>query len=199
MPRRDRDQEPTQRLDPRAPLVIDTRELGRRPGSMRSVSRVGPAPAGLGDEVIGVRAGADLELDLRLEAVMEGVLVSGTARATAAGECVRCLDPIEQQLEVDVQELFAYPESSSADADEDEVHHLEGDLLDLEPVVRDAVVLALPLQPVCEDDCPGLCVDCGARLADDPGHGHESVDPRWAALSGLLEGGDADGRARPAG
>lgn len=188
MPRRDRDQETAPRLDPRAPLVFDTRELGRRPGSMKRADRTVPAPAGLGTDVIGVSAGSELVLELRLESVMEGVLVSGTARAQLNGECVRCLDPLESDLEVDVQELFAYPESSSAEAEEDEVHHLEGDLFDLEPVVRDAVVLALPLQPVCEDDCPGLCVDCGARLADDPAHGHEVVDPRWQALSGLLDG-----------
>ncbi|RKS77334.1 uncharacterized protein CLV35_1019 [Motilibacter peucedani] len=192
MPRRDRDQETAPRLDPRQPLVIDTRELGRRPGSMKRVNRTVPAPAGLGSDVIGVAQGSDLALELRLEAVMEGVLVSGTALATVTGECVRCLDPIEHELEVDVQELFAYPESSSAEAEEDEVHHLEGDLLDVEPVVRDAVVLALPLQPVCEDDCPGLCVECGARLADDPDHGHEVADPRWAALSGLLPGDEAE-------
>nr|WP_231134394.1 YceD family protein [Motilibacter deserti] len=121
---------------------------------------------------------------------MEGVLVSGSAHAALAGECVRCLEPLEQDIEVDVQELFAYPESSSAEADEDEVRLLEGDLLDVEPVVRDAIVLALPLQPVCSEDCPGLCSECGARLADEPGHGHDVVDARWAALGGLL---DADG------
>ena len=67
-----------------------------------------------------------------------------------------------------------------------ELPELEGDLIDLEPVLRDAVVLALPLRPLCRDDCPGLCAECGARLADDPDHGHETVDPRWAALQGLM-------------
>ena len=70
----------------------------------------------------------------------------------------------------------------------DETSRLEGDLLDLEPLLRDAVVLALPFQPLCQDDCPGLCVECGARLADDPDHGHETqIDPRWAALQGLAQ------------
>ncbi|NHC44651.1 DUF177 domain-containing protein [Motilibacter sp. K478] len=156
---------------------------------MRRVSRTVAAPEGLGIDVLSIPVGAELDLELRLEAVMEGVLVSGTARAAVTGECVRCLDPLEQQLEVSFQELYAYPESSSAEADEDEVRLLEGDLLDVEPVVRDAVVLALPLQPVCTEDCPGLCADCGARLADEPGHGHDVVDARWAALGGLLAGG----------
>jgi uncharacterized protein len=172
-------------LDPRSPLVLDTTELGHRPGSMRRLQRTVPAPADLGTEVIGVPGGSDLELDLRLEAVMEGVLVSGVARALATGVCVRCLDDVERRLEVDVQELYSYP-GRSAEADEDEQYELEGDLLDLEPVLRDAVVLALPFQPVCSADCPGLCSHCGARLADDPDHHHDVVDPRWAALQGLV-------------
>ena len=74
-------------------------------------------------------------------------------------------------------------ESDTADDEDDDVSRLEGDLLDLEPLLRDAVVLALPFQPLCRDDCPGLCTECGARLADDPDHQHdEPVDPRWAAL-----------------
>ena len=169
---------------------MDTRELGRRPGSLRKVSRTVPAPADLGVDVIRVPQGSDLELELRLEAVMEGVLVSGIARGLAAGECVRCLDQIEQPLEIDLQELYVYPGAETrgaSDDDEDELHRLEGDLLDLEPVLRDAVVLELPLQPVCRDDCPGLCAECGQKLADDPDHTHESADPRWAALQGLLD------------
>jgi uncharacterized protein len=171
----------TQRLDPQAPLVLDVRRLGRRPGSMSRVSRSVPAPAGLGLEVIGVPAGADVELELRLEAVVDGVLVSGTARAPLAGECVRCLEPISGLTEVDLAELFVFP---GRDGDE-ETRWLQDDLIDLEPTLRDAVVLELPLQPVCEDDCPGLCAECGARLADDPGHGHLRTDARWAALQSL--------------
>jgi uncharacterized protein len=175
--------------DPRSPLVLDTLELGRRPGSMRRVQRTAPAPPDLGTEVIGVRKGSDVALDLRLEAVMEGVLVSGTARATAAGECVRCLDDVERTLEVDLQELFVYPGKSPEGEDEDS-RELEGDLLDLEAALRDAVVLALPFQPVCSQECPGLCSECGVRLADDPGHQHDSVDPRWAALQTLVADSD---------
>jgi uncharacterized protein len=175
------------RLDPRSPLVLDTRELGRRPGSMRTLFRSAPAPADLGFDMLGVPQGSPVDLDLRLESVMEGVLVSATARAAVAGECVRCLDPIERSIEVDLQELYAYPGRERADDDDAELPQLEGDLLNLEPVLRDAVVLALPLQPVCRADCPGLCPQCGARLADDPGHAHESSDPRWAALQGLMD------------
>jgi uncharacterized protein len=174
------------RLDPRSPLVVDTRELGRRPGTMRKMHRTIAAPAGLGTDVIGVPEGSDLELDLRLEAVMEGILVSGTIRGRAVGECVRCLDPVEDEIETDVQELFVYPGRTPEGEDEDELRELVDEMIDLEPVLYDTLVPALPFQPVCRDDCPGLCSECGARLADDPGHSHESADPRWDALQGLL-------------
>lgn len=174
------------RLDPRAPLVLDTRALGRRPGSMREQTLTVPAPADLGVEMVRVPAGADVELDIRFEAVMEGVLVTGTARMPLTGECARCLDPIATTFEADFQELFVYPDTrSGGEAAEDE-HRLEGDLIDLEPVLRDAVVLALPLSPLCREDCPGLCPECGERLADvGPDHHHEAVDSRWAALRAL--------------
>jgi uncharacterized protein len=152
---------------------------------MRKVHRTIPAPASLGTEVIGVPEGSDLELDLRLEAVMEGILVSGTIRGRAVGECVRCLDPVEDEIETDVQELYVYPGRTPDGEDEDELRELVDDMIDLEPVLYDTLVPALPFQPVCRDDCPGLCSECGARLADDPGHTHTSADPRWQALQGL--------------
>ena len=171
--------------------MLDTRELGRRPGSQRTVTLTAEAPAELGIEILGVAEGSPVEFDLRLEAVMEGVLVTGTASADLEGECARCLEPIEDHITIDIQELFLYdadPHGGTGDSDDEEtdVRRTEGDLIDLEPVLRDAVVLALPFQPLCQDDCPGLCTECGARLADDPDHGHEEpVDPRWAALQDL--------------
>ncbi|MBB5116732.1 YceD family protein [Streptomyces eurocidicus] len=182
--------------------MFDTRELGRRPGALKRVARSVPAPADLGIEVIGVAEGATVELDLRLESVMEGVLVTGTARAPLTGECVRCLEPLERELDADFQEMYSYPDADArsrlaatdddAEEDEEDTLFLEDDMVDLEPVLRDAVVLSLPLQPVCQEDCLGLCSECGARLADDPDHHHESVDIRWAALQGLA-GSPQDG------
>ncbi|MCB5182633.1 YceD family protein [Streptomyces antimicrobicus] len=185
------------RLDHRNPLVFDTHELGRRPGAMQRLSREIAAPADFGiDGVLGVPEGAPIELDLRLESVMEGVLVTGTARATALGECVRCLEAVERELDTDFQEMFSYPDADDRgrpkaepgdDAEEDEDRlFVEDGLFDLEPVLRDAVVLALPLQPVCREDCLGLCSECGASLNEDPDHHHDAVDIRWAALQGLV-------------
>lgn len=164
---------------------------------MRVVSRTVPAPAHLGVEVLGVPEGSPLELDLRLESVVEGVLVSGTVSGTASGECVRCLDPLTASVVVDLQELYAYPGARPGpepdeESDTEPLAEMAGDLVDIEPAVRDAVVLALPLQPLCRDDCPGLCPQCGARLADEPGHAHEVVDQRWAALRGLATGTEHD-------
>ena len=170
------------RLDPRSPFVLDTRELGRRPGSMRHARRTVPAPADWALELVRVPTGADVELDLRLEAVMEGVLVTGTADAPVAAECGRCLEPITERMTVDVQELFGYEQAP----DDAEAPTLEGDLIDLAGLLRDAVLLALPLNPVCDDDCAGLCSGCGGKLADlGADHSHDILDPRWDALSGL--------------
>ena len=181
------------RLNPRLPLVFDTSELSRRPGSMLEMQRTVPAPDDLGDiDVIAIPPGQPIELELRLESVMEGVLVTGSAHATATGFCVRCLDPMTRHVGGHFQELFAYADRAShhhevaaEDEEDDDVYELVGDLFDLEPVIRDAVVPAMPFQPVCRSDCPGLCSECGAHLADDPTHHHDQLDPRWAALQGI--------------
>ena len=178
-------------LDPRSPLVFDTVALGRRAGSMVQVQRTVEAPADLGTDVIAVPQGQPVELDLRLESVVEGVLVTGSVRATATGACVRCLEPVSLPVDVPFQELFAYADRAEhhrevgAEDDQTEEYQLVGDLIDLEPVLRDAVVPSLPFQPVCREDCPGLCSQCGTPLADDPDHQHEVIDPRWGALQAL--------------
>jgi uncharacterized protein len=177
---------PHRQLNPRSGLVLDTHELGRRAGAMKVVQTSVEAPADLGIGVIGVPLGSPIELDLRLESVVEGVLVSGSATVEVRGECVRCLGEVSDELEVAIQELYVYP---GVEPDDDLASRLEGDLIDLEPLLRDDVVLDLPFQPLCRDDCSGLCVECGANLNDDPGHRHEArLDSRWDALRGI-EGG----------
>jgi uncharacterized protein len=169
-------------------FVFDMRALGKGPGEFRDERRTAAAPDGLGSGLVLVLAGADVALDLRFEAVSEGVLVTGSAVAPLTGECARCLEPLTSTIEVSFQELYRYLRDPADDgADDGEERSLDGDYIDLEPAFRDAVVLALPLSPLCRDDCPGLCADCGAKLADvGPDHGHgDKVDPRWGLLSKL--------------
>jgi uncharacterized protein len=201
------------RLDPRNPLVFDTRDLAT--GTARTLNRTCPAPDHMGVEMARVPAGADLELEVQLEGVTEGVLVTASATAPLVGECARCLEPFTSVTRVRFQELFtpepAEPAGAGAGLADGEQSYLLDDsgLLDLEPALRDAVVLELPLSPLCEDDCQGLCVECGVRLADaGPGHGHEDRGGAlWAALKdyqarepeGSAAGDDArpDGKAGP--
>jgi uncharacterized protein len=196
---------------PRGALVFDMRTLGRQAGSARTQQLTVPAPDDLRLELARVPAGADMQLDLRFEAVTEGVLVTGSATAPLVGECARCLAPLATTVTASFTELYLYDdgprrqhdkhehgkhehgkgdsrgwlfEESTEQDDEEEFYYLDGDLLDLEPALRDTVVLALPMSPLCREDCPGLCVECGVPLADaGPGHRHEDApDPRWAGL-----------------
>jgi uncharacterized protein len=181
---------PRPHLDPRDPFVVDIRRLGGT-GSMITDRRRVPAPAGLRQDLVGVPEGAPIDLDLQLESATEGVLVTGMVTTTVTGECGRCLDPVTDEIAVSVCELFAYPGSATAETtDEDEVDRVVDDMIDVEPVVRDAVVLGLPLTPLCRPDCAGLCPTCGQRLDELPaGHAHDVLDPRWAALTEWNAGG----------
>ncbi|WP_394769393.1 YceD family protein [Lacisediminihabitans sp.] len=166
----------------KTPYTVDVYDLMHRPGEMRERALDVIVPESFGNAMIGVKQGSELRIDLRMESLHDGILVSADVEGTAAGECGRCLIDIEQPVQVEIQELFAY---SSDEAFEYEVHE---DTIDLEPVVRDAVVLSLPFQPVCQEDCLGLCPQCGVRLLDNPGHEHEApIDPRWAALGDLAD------------
>ena len=171
-----------------SPLVVSVTNLIHRPGTMETLAEVLPAPADLGNTLIGVEEGSDIDLDIRMESVVDGILVTGSVVVDVHGECSLCLDPIDYEMSANIQELFVF-EKAPAGGPEDEVdeqYAVEDDSIDLEPALRDAVILQLPFQPVCRDTCQGLCADCGARLEDDPGHHHEVLDPRWSALQGLL-------------
>jgi uncharacterized protein len=193
---------------PRGALVFDMRSLGRQAGSSRTQQLTVPAPDHLFLELARVPVGDEVKLDLKFEAVTEGVLVTGSATAPLGGECARCLTPLASSVTADFTELYLYPQDKhdkhhqhekhdkrhqhdkherfddDTEQDDEELRYLDGDQLDLEPVLRDAVVLALPMSPLCREDCPGLCVECGVPLADaGPDHRHEAAtDPRWAGL-----------------
>ena len=161
---------------------------------MFSLQETVASPSHIGLEMVGITPGAPPDLDLRVESVSEGVLVSGTLSAPITGECSRCLTPFSERIEVALTELFAYPDSlTEATTEEDEVGHVVGDTVDLEQPIIDAVGLELPFSPVCRSDCPGLCPKCGIALATaEPGHHHDEIDPRWAKLAGMV-GPENDG------
>lgn len=168
--------------DHRSTLVVEIHDLHRRAGTMKELHREASAPAGMGVELTAVPEGSPITLDLRIESVVEGVLVTGTAAASVHGECARCLCDIDYDDTFDLQELYFYP---GREAEED-AYWIVDDVIDLEGALRDAVVLELPFTPLCRDDCSGLCSICGANLNDDPGHRHDDqVDPRWADLGRL--------------
>jgi uncharacterized protein len=177
----------------RSPLVINISRLGRRPGSMLTFSETVPSPSRIGLDLIGIDEGAPLTLDLRIESVSEGALVTGTVSAPTAGECARCLTPITGDVEIDLTELFAYPDSATDETtDADELGRVgssgQPDTVDLEQPIVDAIGLALPFSPLCGPDCAGLCPQCGVPLATaEPDHHHEQIDPRWAKLAGMLD------------
>ena len=159
------------------PFVLPVREIVRHPGEMREHSLEIPLPETWGEGIVAVEAGSQLDLEVRLESVHEGILVSGTADADYTGVCGRCLTDIAAPVEVEFQELFAYPGEEETDFE------VQDDHVDLETVVRDAVVLSLPFQPVCQPDCPGLDPETGLRRTENTvAESTAPIDPRWSAL-----------------
>ena len=175
-----------------SPFSLNARDLVNRPGEMREQRLAIPVAQQMGAGLVSVREGSELDLDARLESVHEGILVTAEVDAVAEGECGRCLIDIALPVEVEFQELFAY---HSGEAFEYEV---QDDHVDLESLIRDAVVLALPFQPVCRPDCPGLDPVTGLRLADHPELvTPEQRDPRWDALAGFKASEDQGTGAAP--
>ena len=168
-------------------LQFDAIDLVGRPGTHRRVERTVPAPAReAGGIAMQVPEGQDIAVEAELESVVEGIYVHGTVTAHLEGECSRCLDPVEQDVTARVDELFMYPEKVMAE-DRDDSVLFEDDVVNVGPLVRDALAMEADERPLCREDCPGLCAQCGFRMEDDPDHHHDVIDPRFAALQGLLD------------
>ena len=179
------------------PFVLNTHDLPRRAGEMKEYQLDIPAHARIGVPLIAVPEGDLVELDIRLESVTEGVLASADIYAIAHGECIRCLDPVEVVIDRKIQELYRYEptnekgrkkrrDDEDVDLEGTEELQMEGDLMDLEIPIIDAIILTLPVNPLCTDECLGLCPDCGEKWENLPeGHAHEVIDARWSGLDGL--------------
>jgi uncharacterized protein len=163
-------------------FLVDVRELVDHPGAHRHVVLDGCLP-GLATPVARVADDAPIHVDVEVESVVEGLLVTGQVSTRVTLECARCLREFGQELRARVQELFAV---DPAAAEEEGYAVLPDDRLALDTMIRDAVVLAFPSAPLHDPDCAGLCPVCGAdRNSTDCGHQPEAVDPRWATLAEL--------------
>ena len=180
-----------------SPFLFNCHDLPRRAGEIREFELTITEHESMGLPFFAIPVGEAIEVDLRISAVSEGVLASAEVRALAVGECTRCLDRIELDLDESFNELFIYetdPRSRSSKRhekeivveDEEEVLTMQGDSIDLEGPIRDALILNLPVNPLCSEDCLGLCPGCGVKWVELPeDHGHDEVDIRWAGLKGL--------------
>ena len=180
-------------------FIFNAHELPRRAGEMREYEITIDQHPPVGIALLAIPADAPIYVDLRLQAVAEGVLVSGEVRAEAVGECTRCLEPVSFDVDESFTELYNYeidPRQKGGSksgkkaalvevevGDEDEQLWMEGDLINLEAPIRDAVILNMPIHPLCSEDCLGLCPGCGQKWADLPDeHEHAVSDIRWAGL-----------------
>jgi uncharacterized protein len=165
----------------RDPLVVGITDLRKRPGTQRHVEIDAELP-GLQLSSAAVPPDEPVHVDVMLESLTDGLTATGTIRAPWVGECRRCLDPVRGVVEARLREVY------DPHPIEGETYPFEGDRVDLEPMVRDVVLLALPLAPLCRDDCPGPAPETFPTVvaADDAGdEAAPATDPRWAALDEL--------------
>lgn len=184
-------------------FLLNTHDLPRRAGEMKEYELDITAPERIGVPLIAVPEGDIIEVDARLESVTEGVLVTAEIYAVAKGECIRCLDPVEMVVEKTVRELYRYEptndrgrkkrrEDEDIDLEAEDELQMEGEVVDLELPIIDAIILDLPVNPLCSEDCLGLCQECGQKWAELPeDHAHEVIDARWAGL-GKLDFGSSE-------
>ena len=173
-------------------FILSIHELPRRSGEYRDyrLTRILDRPFGL--DMIAIPADEEIDLALTATSVDEGILVRGRVRSKAVGECARCLAPVEMEIDQGFDELYEYESKAAAlseeDVETDEILMVVDETVDLAIPVRDAVILALPVNPLCEEECEGLCSICGIPWRElDGDHSHEERDPRWKALEGLTE------------
>lgn len=163
------------------PLVVHAVELLRRPGTRRDVDAdLQPGELGLDDPRL--VAGHPVGVRLHLESLADGIVVGGHLTASWSGTCRRCLQPVSGVTHSEIGELY---QQTVTDPD---AFPLSGDLLDLEPMVRETVLLDVPADPLCTPDCAGLCPVCGADRNTAPCSCDEPTgDDRWAVLDELRD------------
>jgi uncharacterized protein len=164
---------------PTAPFTVSVFDVSHRIGEEREVHLDETLAERWGEGVAYVDKGETVGIDLRLEGLHDGILVSADIDATATGECVRCLENVSVPVQVEFQELFAYSPTEELEFSVHDNH------VNCEQLVRDAVVLSLPFQPLCDEDCLGLDPETGEKLTEPRAQDATTIDPRWAALEAL--------------
>ncbi|MGV9189325.1 YceD family protein [Arcanobacterium canis] len=178
-------------MDLKSPFVISIVDLPRQEGAIRQMRRSFDAPADVGVQMYSVEEGSELDVDFTLQSVSEGVLIDGYVNAHAHGQCSRCLIDIDDDMNERISELVFYPERAAVLEDEgdeeaEDFFLIESERIDLEPIIRDSLVLAMPLQPLCQPDCEGLCPVCGERWLDLPiDHEHPEESSDFSVLDAL--------------
>lgn len=177
--------------------AVSVAQVASRPGQSKPIDTVFPAPSGIGDDIVGVREGADVHVVGSFDSIVDGLVFTGRIEAPLTAECTRCLKPIDPDWTVNATLFFPYDAPGADDgrgtgeveiiAGEDEAEDVyplssDGAFADMESPLRDTLVEALPLQPLCREDCLGLCPQCGVDLNEDPDHHHDVTDIRFAAL-----------------
>lgn len=182
-----------------SPWAVPVAQVASRPGQSKQIDADFPAPSGIGDEIVGVKEGAPVHVSGSFDSIVDGLVFSARVTAPVKAECTRCLKPIERDWGVDVTTFMPYESGEDAKGRNGEVDIVAGEeeaedvypLLadgawaDLEALLRDTLVEALPLQPLCSEDCQGLCSQCGVDLNEHPDHHHEVTDIRFEALADL--------------
>ncbi len=184
----------------RSVFLFNTHDLPHRAGEMREYELDLKITEAVGVDLLSVKPGEIIEVDLRIQAVEEGVLATARVIADATGECTRCLKPIIWPIDESFTELYYYESTTSKstkkhsfrgkskkdaeiDLEEDELSFLDGDDIDLEPAIRDAIILNLAVNPLCSEDCPGLAEKSGENWAYlSTSQSQTPTDQRWAAL-----------------
>ncbi len=188
-------------------LVLSLRDQPRAEGSRKEHTLNWTVPEGWDMEVLSLPAGTVIPLQVAITSIDEGVLVEVEGSTTLVGQCVRCLEPAVVPVEISAADVYLEAPSKGkrrargrdgdieVTGDEfDEELAIDQDTVDLEPLLRDELFSDAPLQPLCSEDCLGICEHCGRLFKDlEPGHSHQFIDPRFAALAALLEdGGGSD-------
>lgn len=183
--------------------AIPVAKVASRAGQSKTIDAIFPAPSGIGDGIVGIAEGSDIHVAGTIDSIVDGLVFTGKITAPLYAECTRCLTDIKRDLSVDVTTFFPYDERVSAGKDhghkneevdiiagEDESEDTyplsrDGGFADIEALLRDTLVEALPLQALCKEDCLGLCPQCGINLNENPEHQHNIADIRFAGLEQL--------------